>query len=137
MSDQYIYIYIIYTTKEKKYFKKINEYIFHRHVRSALFSHAMRFCVTLASTQQRERKRGFCSAVRAEPGVLLSAVSFFTVLPCGMAIKQHCTGLSLQTEPPLTSSRLRIHPASPVEPLNLPSVAASSFFRCGQTLAPP
>lgn len=38
-----------------------------------------------------------CGA-RDEPRVVLCAVSFFTVLPCGMAIKQHCTGLSLHTE---------------------------------------
>ena len=39
----------------------------------------------------------FCGA-RDHSGLFLSAVSFFTVLPCGMAIKQHCTGLSLHTE---------------------------------------
>lgn len=29
---------------------------------------------------------------------ILSAFSFFTVLPCGMEFKQHCTGLSKHRE---------------------------------------
>lgn len=47
--------------------------------------------------QQPNSNLLFCG-VRDQPGVFLCAVSFFTVLPCGMAIKQHCTGLSLHTE---------------------------------------